>query len=110
VSNSDLSQLRTRLEQLQRPGLAKTQPQSMRERAEWRSTVAFGAGFNASGMPEAALARRLGVCTRMIRDWRSGARAVPNWAICALPRDGQVAALKSLAGEVPDEEEQQESA
>jgi hypothetical protein len=98
-------ELRAELERLTRPGLAKTLPQSLRERCEGRGAEAYTAGYNASAMPEAVLARRVGVDRRMIRDWRSGARAVPLWAILALPREGQLAALRVLLAQVDDVEE-----
>lgn len=108
--SDDLRALRDDLAAMVGPGLAKALPQSVRERADDLSTAAFGAGFNASRMPEAALARRLNVCTRMVRDWRSGARSVPMYAILGLPRDGAVAALRMLAAGVPEQDEQKESA
>jgi hypothetical protein len=103
-----LPALRAEIESLARPGLAKTQPQSLRERSENRGAEAYTAGFDASGMPEAVLARRVGVDRRVIRDWRSGARAVPLWAIVALPHDGRLAALKVLVDQTASSADDEE--
>lgn len=83
---------------------------SRRERAEERARVAFCAAFIAIGMPENELAKFLGVCARMIRDYRSGARAVPGWVFSALPRDGQVTALEVMAHAVPEVDEDERGA
>jgi len=110
INSRRLEDLRAELERLERPSLAKTGPKSARERWEDQCARAYAAGFDASAVPEAEIARRAGVDRRVVRDWRSGSRAVPMWAIVALPRDGQVAALKVLVSSVPAEDDAERGA
>ncbi len=98
------------LDALERPGLAKTLPQSLRERCEDRGSAAYSAGFEASAVPEAEMSRRVGVDRRVIRDWRSGARAVPLWAVLTLPREGRLAAIRVLLDAEELEEDEADSA
>lgn len=100
--------LREKLDELSRPRMAKCPAPSLEELSQNRAAAAFHAGVEASGMSQRALARRLRRDERTLRDWGDGSRVVPVWALCALPRDGQVAALNVLANDVPAYDESAE--
>lgn len=94
--------LQDRLAELSRTGLAKCRSPSLEEVSQNRAAAAFHAGVEASGISQRAVARRLKRDERTLRDWQDGSRVVPAWAFCALPRQGQVAALLVLANDVPE--------
>lgn len=96
--------LRRRLAALQGPTVAKVRS-SLRARCEERAAETFRLGLEASGLSQRAFARRLGVCERIVRDYLSGARAVPVWALLALPRQGQIGAVQAQLDAVPPEGE-----
>lgn len=100
----DAASLRRRLEQLQGPGLASTRPSTLRTQCEERAAESFRAGLEASGLSQRAVARRLRVDERIVRDYLSGARAVPLWALLALPRRGQLGAIRVELETVPQDD------
>lgn len=93
--------LRDRLDELSRPRVAKCSSPSLEEVSQNRAAAAFRAGVEASGQSQRAIARRFKRDERTLRDWQDGSRVVPAWAFCALPREGQLAALTELANDVP---------
>lgn len=101
--------LRDRLDELSRPRLAKCLP-SRRERGEERAAECFGGALHACGLSQRAAARWLLVDERIVRDWIHGARALPAWAVLALPRDGQIAFLQLAANDLPETDESDDDA
>ena len=103
--NGDRAKLLDELDEKSRPRLAKCDPPSLREKSEGRAAQAFRAGIVAAELSQRETARRLHIDERMVRDYLSGARALPAWVPLALPRDGQVAYLRALTEDVPETDE-----
>lgn len=97
--------LRDRLDELSRPRLAKCPPPSRRERGESRAAQCFGGALEACGLSQRAAARWLSCDERLVRDWLHGARALPAWAMHALPREGQIAYLTLALQSLPDNDD-----
>lgn len=79
-------------------------PSSWRGLSEDRARCAFEAGVAALklvGLSQRAIAAAMQCDERMVRDYLSGARVVPLWAIAALPEEGRVAALRALLDLLP---------
>ena len=83
------------LEKLGRPGLAKTRP-SQRDIFKARAAEAFDSIETGEELSQRELARQAGVDERTLRDWRTGARTVPLWAVFALPRDERLAVVRAV--------------
>jgi hypothetical protein len=109
MSSQRVADLLAELERLRGPGVVKARP-SFRSQCERRAAEAFRAAVDESELSSREVARRLAVDERSVRDWMSGARAVPGWAVCALPRDEQVSAFRALLAGVPDSDDDSESA
>ncbi|HEU4619517.1 MAG TPA: hypothetical protein VFV10_15880 [Gammaproteobacteria bacterium] len=101
---SEQDELRQRLAAMQGPTIAKASP-SLRTRSEERAVEIIRLGLEASELSQRGYGRRLTVCERIVRDYLSGARAVPLWALIALPRKGQLAAVRALLEAIPAESE-----
>jgi hypothetical protein len=99
-----LAELRAQVAALGKP-LAKCEASSPRERCEDRAVAAFKVALEASALSQRAAARRLGICERIVRDYLSGARQIPVWAVAALPIDGQIAFARAFAAEIRDEQD-----
>ena len=106
---NQLDLLRRTIAEKEHPGLVRCKPPSHRERCEARATVAFALGVEATKLSQRAVARVIGVDERIVRDYLSGARAVPTWAGMALPRDGQVAFVRGLVEQIPEAQEELQS-
>lgn len=104
MSDAKALALQEKLQSLSRPRLAKCLP-SRRERGEERAAACFAGALHACGLSQRAAARWLLVDERIVRDWAHGARAVPGWAVLALPRDGQIAFLQLAANDIPESDE-----
>lgn len=93
--------LRAAVLRMEHPGLAKAREPSRREQCESHATVAFGLGLEADGVSQRGFAKRVGVCERIVRDWLSGARNFPVFAVFFLNRRGQIAFTKYMLTQVP---------
>lgn len=78
---------------------------SLRSRCEEHATTTFRAGLEASGLSQRGFAKRIGIDERLVRDYLSGARAVPLWVLHALPRRGQLGAIQAELEKVPKDDE-----
>lgn len=104
-----LDELGARLRALESPPRAKP-VSSLRNKCEERAAQTLEAGLTESGLSQRAFAKRVKLDERLIRDYLSGARAVPLWVLLALPRRGQLGAIRvELEGVPPDDTESPES-
>lgn len=103
IPRRSLAELQEAVDRLHKPPVKCPVP-SLRERCEERACGAFRLGVQASGLSQRAVARRLGVCERFVRDWLHGARPVPTWAGLGLPLEGQVAFIRALTASVVEDD------
>lgn len=89
----DRAALLRQLSQLERPSLARCP--SLLEHCEDRAAKLYTVGIEAGGVSQRELGRRIGRDERLIRDYKEGARAVHLAAALALPREGQLALLRT---------------
>jgi hypothetical protein len=109
-ADSVLDELGAKLRALENPPPRAKAVTSFREKCENRAAETMKAGLGASELAQRAFARRLGIDERLVRDYLSGARAVPLWVLLALPRSGQLGAIRAvLEGVPPDDAESPES-
>ena len=101
TDNSRASGLRSRVAALRGPGIVQAQA-SVRSLGKHRASAAMAIALAEMHWSRRDAARHLGVDERVIRDWLDGNRQ-PAWIPLALPRDGYLAYLDALLGDLPPE-------
>jgi len=97
----EIADLRDRIATLRGPSVAKCQA-SLRSSRKARAGLALVHALSVLRWSRREAARHVGVDERVVRDWIEGSRQ-PAWIPLALPRDGYLAYLDSLLGDVPPE-------
>ncbi len=97
MSNSDISQLRAQLAEMERPSLKKTRG-SLREAFRAQSLSEFRAAFAVCGMNESELGRHLGISRQYVNDMLNGRRIVQDWVLRAMPREARMRVAKGYVG------------
>lgn len=89
------------------PGIASVRPTtSARARAEELSSLVLERVLlahhesNDLSASNVRLGERVGLCERMLRDYRDGSRAVPFWFVLALPHDLALEVLRAAVDEL----------
>lgn len=98
---STVHDLRDRLAELRGPSVAKALS-SARDNRKARAAMALAHALSVLRWSRRQCAEYVGVDERIIRQWLD-AYQQPAWIPLALPRDGYLAYLEALLGDVPPE-------
>lgn len=96
-----ISELRARVAALRGPGIVAARS-SVKESRKLRAATALAHALSALRWSQRQCAEYVGVNERIVREWLS-ANQQPAWLPLALPRDGYLAYLEALLGDVPPE-------